>query len=173
MGKPERIVLIGMMGAGKTTVGRGLAERLRWPLMDNDRMILEATGRDGPTIFRDGGEDALHRAEGQAFVEATRRPTPAIVTVAGSVVDDPRLRAMLPAAGQVVWLRADPAVLHERIKSGAGRRADAVDAGLLARLSVEREPHYRSVADLVVDVDHPVDVIVDSILASRSPQSAG
>ena len=166
MAKPERIVLIGMMGVGKSRVGRALAARLGWPLLDNDALIQQATGRDGPTIFREGGEDALHEAEGQALVEATRGSGPAVVTVAGSVADDEPLRATLRGAGRIVWLRAPVATLHQRIAAGRGRRADAVDEDLLARLSAEREPRYRAVADLIVDVvDRPVDAIVDEILA--------
>jgi shikimate kinase len=169
----ERIVLIGMMGAGKTTVGRALAARLRWPMLDNDALIREATGRDGPTIFRDDGEEALHAAEREAFLTATRRPGPSIVTVAGSVVDDASLRDVLRTSGRVVWLRARPATLHDRIDSGAGRRADAVDEELLARLAAAREPRYRAVADDVVDVDdRPVTGVVDEILGSGPPQSA-
>ena len=162
----ERIVLIGMMGAGKTTVGRALAERLGWPLLDNDALIRDATGRDGPTIFHDDGEDALHAAEADALVEATRRTGPAIVTVAASVVDDVRLRATLAEAGRVIWLRANPTTLRERIATGRGRRADAVDEDLLVRLAAEREQRYRAVADLIVDVDHrSVDAVVDEVLA--------
>jgi shikimate kinase len=169
MTRPERIVLLGMMGAGKSTVGRALAVRLGWPLLDNDAMIQEATGRDGPTIFREGGEDALHAAEGQAMVEATRRAPPSIVTVAASVVDDARLRPALREAGRVIWLRAPVATLHDRIRASGGRRSDAVDEDLLARLATEREPLFRAVADLVVDVDdRSVDAIANEILAWTS-----
>src|SRR3954454_3877952 len=68
--RPARIVLVGMMGSGKTSVGRAVAARLGWPLLDNDAQILAATGRPSPTIFREGGEDALHEAERQAFRDA-------------------------------------------------------------------------------------------------------
>ena len=173
MSSHERVVLIGMMGAGKTTVGRALAARLNWPLLDNDALIRDATGRDGPTIFREDGVDALHAAEADALVEATRRAGPAIVTVAASVVDDARSRATLSEAGRVVWLRADPTTLHGRIAAGAGRRADAADEDLLERLAADREPRYRAVADLIVDVDdRTVDSVVDEILAEIG-RSAG
>jgi shikimate kinase len=171
---PARIVLVGMMGAGKTTVAKAIAARLGWPLLDNDAEILAATGRDGPTIFREGGEDALHAAEEAAFQRAIDEPGPAVVTVAASVVDDPALRDRLRAAGHVVWLRARPATLHERIASGAGRRSDAVDESWLAQLSREREPLYADVADDVVDVDDlGVAAIADSVIAALDAPSAG
>src|SRR3954462_2103590 len=68
--RPARILLVGMMGSGKTSVGRAVAARLGWPLLDNDAQILAATGRPSPAIFREGGEDALHAAERQAFTAA-------------------------------------------------------------------------------------------------------
>ncbi len=153
MDRPARIVLIGMMGSGKTTVGRALAAELGWPMLDNDTLVLATTGRDGPAIFRDDGEDALHEAERTAFVAGVDRSPPAVLTAAGSVVDDPALLARLPTSGWVVWLRAEPSTLRERIDRGAGRRADAVDEAWLASRAADRSALYASVADQIVDVD--------------------
>jgi shikimate kinase len=177
MDRPARIVLVGMMGSGKTTVGRQLAVELGWPMLDNDALVLAATGRDGPTIFRDAGEDALHGAERAAFVAGVDRSPPAVLTVAGSVVDDAALLTRLRASGRVVWLRAAPATLRERIDRGAGRRADAVDEAWLASRAADRSALYQSVADQIVDVDgRTVPEIVTAILEraglSREP-SAG
>jgi shikimate kinase len=60
--RPKRIVLVGMMGSGKSTVGRALADELGWPLLDNDALVRETVGRGGAEIFRTGGEAALHEA---------------------------------------------------------------------------------------------------------------
>ncbi len=159
----ERLLLVGMMGAGKTTVARRLAERLGWPLLDNDAQIRALRGRDGPTIFREDGEDALHAAEREAIEDAIEHgPARAIVTVAGSVVDDDELRARVREAGHVVWLRARPSTLHRRIGEGRGRRSDAIDEDWLARLAAERAPRYEDVADQIVDVD---DRSIDSVAA--------
>ena len=99
-----------------------------------------------------------------AFIAAARRPPPSIVTAAASIVDDPSNRRQLRPAGRVVWLRAGPRTLRERIDTGAGRRSDAVDETLLSRWATEREPLYREVADQVVDVDgRSVDDIVAAI----------
>jgi shikimate kinase len=153
-----------MMGSGKTTVARELSARLGWPVLDNDRQILAATGRDGPTIFREGGEEALHAAERKASLAALDHATPAIVTVAASVVDDPELRARLRGAGHVVWLRATPETLDRRIDEGAGRRSDATDATWISRVARDREPHYAAVADQILDVDdQSVSEVADAI----------
>jgi shikimate kinase len=158
-----------MMGSGKTTVGRALAERLRWPLLDNDVLVREMTGRDGPTIFAEDGELALHRAERAAFTAAIERPTPAVVTAAGSVVDDPWLRAILRDSGWVVWLDAEERTLAKRIGAGKGRRADAPDEAVLTTLLIARAPLWTTVSDQIVEVDgRSIDEIVAAIVAESN-----
>jgi shikimate kinase len=172
--RPPRILLVGMMGVGKSTVGRELARRTGWPFLDNDDLVRELTGRDPKAIDAEDGEDALHLAEAHAFRAATERPGPAIIAVAGAVVDDDAERARLAAAGHVVWLRARPAALRARIGSGAGRRADALDVNWLAARLSEREPRYREVADQVIDVENVRPrAIATAILAALEPRSAG
>ena len=165
--RPDRILIVGMMGSGKTTVARALAARLGWPLVDNDAQIRALRGRDGPTIFRESGEDALHAAEREALrVAIERGPSPAIITVAGSVVDDDELRPRIRGAGHVVWLRARAATLHRRIGTGRGRRSDAVDEAWLERVAKDRASRYAEVADQVVDVDaRSVESIAGEIVA--------
>ncbi len=162
-----RILLIGMMGAGKTTVGRELARRTGLRFLDNDALVRELTGRDPAAIDADDGEDALHRAEIAAFRMAAAQPGPAVIALAGAVVDDPAASRELSQTGRVVWLRATPATLRARIGSGAGRRSDATDLAWLAARVAEREPRYRAVADEVIDVDgiDPGEA-ADAILAS-------
>jgi shikimate kinase len=164
--RPKRIVLIGMMGSGKSTVGRALAEELGWPLLDNDALVRETVGRGGAEIFRSGGEAALHEAEQEALVAAIRRPAPAVITAAASVVDDARLRSMLPHAGTVVWLRATVETIVDRIdaSAGIGRRSDAGDVAWLMERAAKRARLYEEVADTVVDVDgRKVGVVVAAI----------
>jgi shikimate kinase len=149
---PARILLIGMMGSGKTTVGRALAERLEWPFLDNDGLVRGLTGREPAEIDATDGEDALHDAEVAALRAALARPGPAVIAVAGAVIDFPEERERLRTGGHVVWLRAEPIVLRERIGSGAGRRDDATDLEWLTARSLDREPAYRPVADQIIDV---------------------
>jgi len=170
---PARIVLVGMMGSGKSTIGRALADALGWPLLDNDLLVTEMTGRTGPDLFAAEGELALHRAERAAFAEALARATPAVITAAGSVVDDPWLRSVLPDAGWVVWLDALPATLLERIRAGAGRRADAPDEAWLTALLLSRAPLWTAVADQIVEVDDAtVDEVVEAIRAASGAVGA-
>ena len=170
---PARIVLVGMMGSGKSTIGRALAGALGWPLLDNDALVTELTGQTGPDLFASDGELALHRAERAAFAEALARPTPAVITAAGSVVDDPWLRSVLPDAGWVVWLDAEPATLVSRIDAGDGRRSDAPDEAWLTTLLISRAPLWTAVADQIVEVDDAsVDEVVDTIRAASGAVAA-
>jgi shikimate kinase len=172
--RSDRIFLLGMMGAGKTTVGRALAERLGRPFLDNDELVRAVTGREPAEIAATDGEEALHDAEAAAVRAGAERPGPAIVAVAGSVVERAAERALLRRTGFVVWLRATPATLRARIGSGAGRRADATDLDWLVARAVERAPVYAAAADLVVDVDdRPVDAIVSAIVDALPDPSAG
>jgi shikimate kinase len=173
-GRPPRILLIGMMGSGKSTVGRELAKRTGWPFVDNDALVRELTGREPKAIDAEDGEDALHDAEVAAFRTAIERAGPAIVAVAGTIVDRPAELARLAAAGHVVWLRGRPETLRARIGSGAGRRADAIDLDWLRARAAEREPAYRSVADQVIDIEnHRPRAIAQDVLAAIDVPSAG
>jgi shikimate kinase len=146
-----RVVLIGMMGSGKTTLGTELARRTGWPYHDNDRLLTEATGRTAQELALEGSA-ALRDAEAAALHLALRQPGPVIVAAAAGVVLDADLRNELRRAGTVVWLRAPAEVLAERARHGPHRPwLDADAAGWIAATSLEREPLYREVADLEVD----------------------
>ena len=170
-GRPPRILLIGMMGSGKTTVGRELARRTGWPFLDNDALVRELTGREPRAIDAEDGEDALHDAEIAAFRVAVARPGAAIVAIAGTIVDRPAELERLAAAGHVVWLRGLPETLRGRIGSGAGRRADAVDLDWLRARAAEREPAYRSVADQTIDIEgqRPQSIAAEILAAIGAP----
>ena len=98
----------------------GARRRPGWPLLDNDALVRELTGREPAAIDAEDGEDALH-APSSRLPRRSARPAPAVITAAGSVVDDPWLRAVLRDAGWVVWLGAGPKTLVGRIGGG---RAD-------------------------------------------------
>ena len=173
-GRPSRILLIGMMGSGKSTVGRALASRTGWPFLDNDALVRELTGREPAAIDAEDGEDALHAAEIEAFRAATGRPGPAIIAVAGAVVDDDAELARLATAGHVVWLRGRPETLRSRIGTGAGRRADARDLAWIRARVGERAPRYAAAADQVVDIEnHRPAALAREILAAIGVESAG
>jgi shikimate kinase len=162
---PERVLLIGMMGAGKSTVGTALARRLGWAYCDSDAQIQRRTGMTVPDIFATQGETAFRKEETAALEEAVGTDEPVVISVAGGAVLDPANRDCIRAAGLVVWLRANVATLAARVGDGAGRPLLGRDpAAALARLDAERRPLYEELADLVVDVDQrPVADVVEVI----------
>jgi shikimate kinase len=163
----SRLLLVGMMGAGKTTVGRLVADRLGCPYLDSDAQVEADTGRTVADLFATAGEPAFREAESAALREALARPGPLVVSVAGGAVLDPANRDLLRRSGTVVWLRAEPATLAARVGDGAGRPLLAGDAAAeLARLDRERRPFYDELADVVVDVDRlPPATVAERVLA--------
>jgi shikimate kinase len=148
------VLLIGMMGAGKSTVGTMLAHRLGWAYLDSDEQVQAATGRTVPEIFEVSGEAAFRAAESAALAKALLGDEPVVVSVAGGAVLDPANRALLDRSGTVVWLRARPETLAARIGDGHGRPLlSGGPAAALRQLDAERRPLYEELADLVVDVD--------------------
>lgn len=164
---PRHLVLVGLMGVGKTTIGAIIAQRLRRRLFDSDLTIEAATGRTVKNILADGGVDELRRHEAQALLDALAQDEPAVIAAAaGVVLDDDHRTALQAADVDVVWLTADPAVLAPRT-AGRGHRPwlDDDPVGTLRRMEREREPLYRDVADRVVAVDGLTpDEIADRIL---------
>jgi shikimate kinase len=161
------VILLGMMGSGKTTLGTLLARRLGWPYHDNDALLTRATGRTARDLALESTL-ALREAETAALRLALREPEPAIVAAAAGVVLDHSLRDELRRAGLVVWLHAPPAVLADRAERGSHRPwLDADAAGWLAATAREREPFYRDVADLDVDTRaEPAGSAVERILSA-------
>jgi shikimate kinase len=155
----SRVVLVGMMGAGKTTVGRALAARLGWPYRDNDAALLRLAGRSAPELLASAGVEALHEAEGAVLLDALAAPDPIVVAAPGSAVLSPALRARL-AAEPVVWLRASVATLAARVAADPARPLlPSSDTGVseaaraVRALLAAREPGFAEVASYVVDVD--------------------
>lgn len=149
-----RILLIGMMGAGKSTTGRELARRLGAPYLDSDEQVEKATGRTVPEILEADGEAAFRTEEASALRAALEVTPPVVVAVAGGAVLDPDNRVRLAEGGTVVWLRAEPKTLAERVGDGRGRPLLQGDpAAALERLDAIRRPLYSELADVIVDTD--------------------
>ena len=155
-GHPLRhVVLVGLMGAGKTTVGRRLAARLGWPWHDSDADIEAATGMTVRELRDRDGVDAMHDLEAAQLLQALAEPGKSVVSAAASVVDAERCRAALTSPGvAVVWLRGSPAVLAARFPTGDHRPAyGASPEAFLAHQATWREAHFRSLDPMVIDVD--------------------
>ena len=148
----NNVYLVGLMGAGKTTIGRSLAKRLALDFIDSDREIEARTGVSIPTIFEIEGEDGFRRREAAVIDDLSRLSGQVVATGGGAVLRQEN-RANLRASGFVVYLNVPPQILWERTRNDRNRPLLRV-ADPLARLGelfAQRDPFYREVADLVVD----------------------
>jgi len=154
----ERLLLVGMMGAGKSTVARLAAKKLGWSWVDTDDVVARAGDASVAELFGRHGEAHFRREEKCALESVLQRDDRLVISVGGGAVLDPINRATLRSGGTVVWLRARPETLMERVRDGAGRPlltgdSPARRAQTLQDLDAERRPLYAEVADVTVDVD--------------------
>ncbi len=163
---PRSLVLVGMMGAGKSSVGRRLAARLGVPFIDADAEIEKAAGMTITEIFAAHGEPYFRAGETRVIARLLESG-PQVLATGGGAFMNAETRTAIRAKGISVWLRATLEVLSRRIK----RRGDrpllkgADPAETLRRLLEERDPVYAE-ADLIVESrDVPHETIVDEILA--------
>jgi shikimate kinase len=151
VGEPERVVLVGFMGAGKTTVGRELAALLGWEFRDLDEWIEQRAGATVADLFRDRGEP-FFRDEERRAADAAAASARCVVAAGGGAFAAPGTRETLRQGAFTVWLRCGLETVIART-SGDDRRPLARDRERMRRLFAEREPSYR-LADLAVDTDH-------------------
>ncbi|MGH7039658.1 MAG: shikimate kinase [Stellaceae bacterium] len=149
---PRRtIVLVGLMGAGKTRVGRRLAARLALPFFDSDNEIETAAGETIPEIFANRGEPRFREGERRVITRLLARPVHVLATGGGAFMD-PQTRAAIARRGVSVWLRADLDVLAVRVTRRGNRPLlkPGDPREILAGLIAVRHPVYAQ-ADLVID----------------------
>lgn len=148
----SNVYLVGMMGAGKTTVGRLIARRLKLRFLDSDREIEQRCGVKIPVIFEIEGEAGFRSREAQTIAELTALEGVVLAT-GGGVVLSAANRQRLAAQGTVVYLRARPEDLYERVRHDRNRPLLATQDPLtrLRELYAERDPLYSEVADVVVE----------------------
>ncbi len=159
---PARVVLVGFMGAGKSTVGRLVARRLRYAFEDMDRRIERRTGRSIAAIFREDGEEAfraLERDEARELSRLSRR----VIAAGGGAFARPEVRAALQEGAVCVWLRGDLEVLLARLPAD-GSRPLAGNHAIMRALLADREPTY-SMADVTVDATGTPDEVADRVVA--------
>jgi shikimate kinase len=161
------VVLTGMMGSGKTSVGERLAVRLDATFVDTDVLVERAEGRSVAAIFARDGEAAFRAAEKRAIREALALPRAVVATGGGAIVDPENL-ATLRAAAPIVCLTARPDVLLARARAAGPTRPllqDADPAARLAALLAARAPAYAR-ADLTIDTStRALDDVVAEVLA--------
>lgn len=148
----NNLILVGMMGAGKTTVGRLLARRLKRKLYDSDEEIERRCGVRIPVIFDIEGEAGFRARETQALAELCALEGVVIATGGGAVLAEENRRT-IAAHGTVVYLHARPGNLWDRVRHDRNRPLLATPdpQRRLEQLYAERDPLYREVANLVVD----------------------
>jgi len=166
----RHVTLAGFMGAGKTAVGRRLASALGRPFVDTDALIEAEAGMSVAAIFTREGEAAFRARERKAVAAACAMP-PAVIAVGGGALGDAESRRRLLEAGPVIYLRATPEALLERVGDAATRPLLAsapTAAERLARirtLLAEREPIYACATHVVDTTGLPLDAVVRRIRA--------
>ncbi|MGX6648575.1 shikimate kinase [Maricaulaceae bacterium MS644] len=173
---PERpIALVGLMGVGKTTIGRRIASRLKRPFVDADEAVAEAAGRSVPDIFSDFGEAAFRDGERRVISRLVEEKRPMVLALGGGAFVDPETRALLKKKAVTVWLKADLDTLMERVSRKPGQRPlldDPDPRAVMARLMASREPAYAE-ADIAVDSETGShDATVEKVLSALADLEA-
>jgi shikimate kinase len=163
----KTVVFVGLMGVGKTCIGRRLAHRLDLPFVDADREIEEAAGCSIPDIFERHGEKYFREGERRVILRLLDNP-PHVLSTGGGAILDPQTRARIHERAVSIWLRADLDLMLKRVS----RRNDrpllqvADPRAKLQQLMAERYPLYGE-ADITVDsVDGPPEVTLERTIAA-------
>jgi shikimate kinase len=150
----KQVVLVGLMGSGKSTVGALVAPRTGRVFVDVDVAIAAHTGKTVRELWEEGGEVAYRHLESEVVLRVLRDTTPAVLAAPGGVVLDPVVRAEL-AKGFVVWLRASPSTLASRVRPGDHRPLlGDRPAETLAAMAEARADVYRQVATTIIDTEN-------------------
>lgn len=170
---PKTIALVGLMGAGKTSIGRRLAQQLRLPFVDADAEIEMAAGTSIEEIFERHGEAAFRDGERRVIARLLDRPVQVLATGGGAFID-PATRALIRARCISIWLRASLPLMLARVARRNNRPLlkTGDPAAVLERLITERYPLYAE-ADIVVDsIDGPPELTLDRVVAGLADHLA-
>ncbi len=176
-------VLVGFMGAGKSTVGRRLAELKDVSFVDVDRELERRTARSIPDLFGDG-EEAFRELEEAVVIELVMSGEHGVIALGGGALTRPGTRRVLAARARVLWLDAPAAVLWGRVEAdgGAGKRPLAVNLHRFSDLQHQRAGLYATAADAIIDASAPVEVaaiacrdssVVRAGALARIPETVG
>ena len=171
----RNLVLVGMMGSGKTEVGRRCAQQLDRPFLDTDALVEVVSGRTVRELFLTVGEGAFRGMESAAVQDALASPVPVVISCGGGAVLDASNRKALRRGGFVVWLRASPSELGRRVEAvglterpllstAAASGSHPLDA--IKRLAEIREDAYKASAHTTVETEgRTLDEVTDQVLA--------
>lgn len=166
---PDRVILIGFMGSGKSTVGRILADRLGWELADTDALIEARAGGPVADIFRDLGEHAFREKEAEVMATLRGR-TRLVVATGGGAPAQERNRDFFAGAVAIFHLRVSLNAMRERTGGDSQRPLLALDESALRSLYEGRQPLYESLGKSVeTDGRTPEQVAEEILLLLRSP----
>jgi shikimate kinase len=169
----RQVVLVGLMGSGKSTVGALVAARTDRVFVDVDVVIAQATGKTVRELWEEGGEAAYRKLESAAVLRVLAGDVPSVLAAPGGVVLHAAVRAAL-AGHLVVWLRAGPATLAGRVHVGDHRPLlGDRPAETLAVMADERSDLYRQVASTTIDTDdRRPDAVADVVAELLANQPA-
>ena len=154
-GKEKNIVLIGFMGSGKSSVGKKLSYKLKEPFIDSDSLIEKRAGCSITQIFADKGEDAFRDIETKCIRELTEKKPGFIISTGGGMPLREENRKLLRKIGSVVYLKAEPETIYERIKDDTSRpllRSEDPQKKIREMMN-ERSSIYEEAADITVITD--------------------
>ncbi len=162
------VFLVGLMGAGKSTVGRSLAHRAGLRFVDSDHEIERRRGMSVSEIFAEAGEPAFRDLEQQLIEELTGQPGIVLATGGGAVLRAPS-RRLLHERGSVVYLRASPDELAHRMRNDRARPLlRGVDPRVrLRELYRQRDPLYREVAHFVIETGRPSPAMLTQLVLAQ------
>jgi shikimate kinase len=171
----SNIFLVGMMGAGKTTVGRALASRMKREFVDTDRVLVDRTGVPVATVFEIEGEEGFRRRESDVLQELCEEDGRVVATGGGIVLAEAN-RRLMREHGTVIYLRARLESLWERTRHDTSRPLLATPnpKARLTELLKQREPLYREAAHLIVDSGpQSASTLVNRVLAALRARETG
>jgi shikimate kinase len=167
------VVLVGLMGAGKSSVGSEVAARMGMTFVDVDVAIVERTGKTVRELWERGGESAYRHLESKVVLDTLAEKRDVVLAAPGGVVLDPVVRTAL-ANAFVVWLRTDPATLASRVRLDDHRPLlGEHPQDVLTTMAHERSGIYEDLADLAIDTDHEdVEAIASRIVSALDDRTS-
>ena len=149
------LVLIGMMGSGKSTVGKIMAGKLKWKFLDSDRLIEQEEKRSIPEIFQGDGEASFREKEKKMIVRLAREDR-CVIAAGGGAPVSPEFWDAVSKSSSVIWLKAKPETLFTRLKDGGAKSrpllADSLSVEKISRILKAREPFYQK-ANWTIETD--------------------